>query len=85
MNSWFHEMRGIFWLADLLPTLREGLGHAMAQVVSYRLQNSATRVRSKVKSCDICDGQCDIGKDVLQALQFVLPICILSSVLYIHT
>jgi hypothetical protein len=45
MNSRFHEMQGMFWLCDLLPASQKGLGHAIAQAISYRLQNSVTRVQ----------------------------------------
>jgi hypothetical protein len=41
MNSWFHEMQGMFWLR----ASQKGLGHAIAQAISYGLQNSVTWVQ----------------------------------------
>jgi hypothetical protein len=38
------KMRGIFWLADLLPASQEVLDRATAQVVGYNLENSVTWV-----------------------------------------
>jgi hypothetical protein len=45
MNSWFHEMREMFWLGDLLPVSQIELGRAIAQADSYCLQNLVTRIQ----------------------------------------
>jgi hypothetical protein len=51
-------------------------GRAIAQPVSRRLPIAATRVRVRVWSCEICDGQSCTGAGFLWVLRFPLPILI---------
>jgi hypothetical protein len=52
------------------------MGHAMAQVVSRWLPTSAARVRSRVRSREICGGQSGAGAGFLRVLRFPLPVSI---------
>jgi hypothetical protein len=49
-------------------------GHAVAQVVSRRLSTAAVRIRDRVKSFGICDGQSGAGAGFLRVLRFSLPL-----------
>jgi hypothetical protein len=49
---------------------------AIAQVVSVWLPTVAARVRSEVRSCEICGGQWSTRGGFLQVLRFPLPILI---------
>jgi hypothetical protein len=71
--------------ADLLPTSQEGLCRSIAQVVSYRFQNSVTQVRSKVRWCGIYGGQLYIGTDVLVSILVSPANLYLINALDIHT
>jgi hypothetical protein len=51
-------------------------GRAIAQAVSRWLHTAAARVRSQVRSCGICGGQCGTGAGFLRVLRFPLPILI---------
>jgi hypothetical protein len=52
------------------------LGRAIAQAVSRWLPTAAARVRSQVRSCEICGGQSSTGAGFIRVLQFPLPILI---------
>jgi hypothetical protein len=50
------------------------LGRAIAQAVSRWLPTAAARVRARVWSSGLCDGQSDAGAGFLRVLRFPLPI-----------
>jgi hypothetical protein len=51
-------------------------GRAIAQAVSRSLPIAVALVRTQVRSCGICDGQCVTGAGFLRVLRFPLPILI---------
>jgi hypothetical protein len=57
----------------------ENIGRAIAQAVSRWLPTAAALVRARVWSSGICGGQSGAGADLLQVLQFPLPIFIPSN------
>jgi hypothetical protein len=60
-------------MAEFVTRMR---GRAIAQAVSRWLPTAAARVRSRVWSSGICDGQTGAGAGFLRVLQFPLPIFI---------
>jgi hypothetical protein len=58
-------------------------GHAITQAVCHWLPTTAACVLTQVRSCRICDGQSGIGADLLQVLNFPLPIFI-HQLFHIH-
>jgi hypothetical protein len=59
----------IAYVISLVLNLRLYQGHAIAQAVSSRLLTAAARVRARVKSCGICDGQSGTGAKQLPQYQ----------------
>jgi hypothetical protein len=71
------------WLGDYLIKHRDNFiflrgigGRATAQAVSHRTPNAAARVRARVRSWGIYDGQSGPGAGFLRVLRFPLPILI---------
>jgi hypothetical protein len=56
--------------------VRSTLGHAVVELVSRRFPTTAARVRARVRSCGISDGQSGTGAGFLRVLRFPLPILI---------
>jgi hypothetical protein len=50
------------------------LGRAVAHTGSHRLPTAGSRVRARVKSCNVCGGQSGTGAGFLRVLRFVLPL-----------
>jgi hypothetical protein len=57
------------YLTDIYPY---GHGRAIAQAVSRWVPTAAARVRARVWSCGICDGQSGAGAGFLRVLRFPL-------------
>jgi hypothetical protein len=68
----------LLWLLLFLQLLLLLSDRLIAQAVSRRLLNAATRVRDQVKLCGICDGQSGTWAGFLRVLRFSLTI-------FIHT
>jgi hypothetical protein len=51
-------------------------GRAIAQAISRRLPTAAARVRSRVRSYEICGGQSGTWAGFLRVLRFPLPILV---------
>jgi hypothetical protein len=58
--------------------------HATAQAVIRQLPTAAARARSQFRSWRICCGQSSIGAVFLHALQFLLPVLIPPTSIFIN-
>jgi hypothetical protein len=64
------------YVIELNYLFRHLLGRAIAQAVSRWLPTAAARVRSRIWSSRICDGQSGAGAGFLRGLRFPLSIFI---------
>jgi hypothetical protein len=81
-TGWLARYMKIKWRPFPGPALSSRIevnylgGRAIAQAVSRLLTTAAVRVRKRVNSCGVCDGQNGTGAGFLRVLQVPLPILI---------
>jgi hypothetical protein len=69
------EIRPWYFGSQPVTILTE-LGRAIAEAVSRCLPTAAARVRARIWSCGVCDGQSGTVADFLRILRFRMPIFI---------
>jgi hypothetical protein len=69
-NNAYFERNYIIIGSDFLSAVVDAIGYA----VSSQIPTTAPRLRSQLKSCEICWGQSGVPVGLLQVLRFPLPI-----------